>query len=364
MKQILFILFSSLCLFFSCSKDDEKDAPQTRTLIAYLSADNDLWEDALRSIEEMKSGFREGGSKLIVFADIAGEAPCLLEIGSGTATTVRVYPGLNSADAPQMREILEEIIAKYPAESYGLILWSHSSSWLPAGAPLRSFGYDGGSQINIPELAAALPVRFDCILFDACLMGSVEVAYELRKKTGFIVASSMPMLYTGFPYEDILPELLSLRPDLKKVAEGYFNYYQRIMTGMYQSATIAVINTGELEKLAAATRRLIESQPFDKTAFDRTSVQRLDAYAEQYQFDFMDFINKAFPGADKSELAAQLNRTVPYKAHTEKYMDQYAINTFCGLSCYIPLEGREDLNAYYRRLEWYTSPQPPPKEGE
>jgi hypothetical protein len=301
----------------------------------------------------MKAGLREGGARLVVFADIANEAPCLLEIGKNTATTIKTYPGCNSADATQMRKILEEIITIYPSESYGLILWSHGSSWLPAGAQLRSFGYDDGVQMNITELASALPVKFDYILFDACLMGSVEVAYELRQKAGFIVASSLPMLYTGFPYEDILPGLLSPRPDLKGVAEGYFNYYRHIMTGIFQSATISVIDTGELEKLALATRRVMETGT--KTPLDRTSVQRLDAYREQYLFDFMDFINKAFPEANKSELLRQLNKTVLYKAHTEKFMNQFNINTFCGMSCYIPLESREDLNDYYRQLEWFKA---------
>ena len=348
----LYLLFPFLLLFCSCSKAEKEFLP-TRTVIAYIAADNDLWKDALRSIDEMKTAFKEGGAKLIVFAGIAGEEPCLLEIGVNTETTVKVYPdGCNSADAAQMRKILEDIITMYPAESYGLILWSHASSWLPAGAPLRSFGYDDGVQMNIPELAAALPVRFDYILFDACLMGSVEVAYELRQKTDFIVASSLPTLFTGFPYEDILPELLSPRPDLKRVAKGYFDYYQEIMTGIYQSATIAVIDTKEIEKLATATRRIMETQSFDKATFNRASVQRLDSYEEQYVFDFMDFINKSFPEANKNELTGQLDKTVLYKAHTAKYMNQFDIKTFCGLSCYIPLEGREDLNGYYRQLGW------------
>ncbi len=346
------ILFPFLLLFCSCSKEDEKDFQATRTVIAYLAADNDLWEDALRSIEEMKASFREGDSKLVVFADIAGEEPCILEIGSNTATAAGSYPGYNSADPSRMREILQDIIAKYPADSYGLILWSHGSSWLPSDARLRSFGSDNGVQMNIPDLAEALPVRFDYILFDACMMGSVEVAYELRQKAGFIVASSTPMLYTGFPYEQVLPELLSPRPDLRKVAKEYFDYYQQVMTGIYQSATISVINTGEIEALAAATRRIMETQSFDESAFNRTDVQRLDSYQEQYVFDFVDFIYKNYPEADKSELTGQLDKTILYKAHTARFMDQYEIKTFCGLSCYIPLKNRSDLNAYYLQLGW------------
>lgn len=349
MKHLLYTLVL-LLLFSGCVKEHE--STPTRTIIAYLAADNDLWEDALRSIEEMKTGYRETGTKLIVFADIYGESPRLLEIGSNTSTTVKVYPECNSADAAQMREVLEEVTALYPADGYGLILWSHGTSWLPAGAKLRSFGHDNGKQMNVEELAAALPVKFDYILFDACLMGSVEVAYELREKAGFMIASSMPTLYTGFPYEDVLPELLSPSPDLKKVAKGYFDYYEQVMTGMYQSATIAVIDMRELDKLAAATRNLLESRHFNVQSLDRAAIQRLDAYGEQYLFDFLDFIDKAFPETGKTGFIRQLNKTVLYKAHTAQFMSRYDIRTFCGLSCYIPFAGRNDLNDYYKKTDW------------
>jgi len=77
-----------------------------------------------------------------------------------------------------MKQVLNDIIQMYPAQEYGLILWSHGTSWLPAGSSLRSFGEDSGEQMNIPDLAENLPIKFDFILFDACLMVSVEVVYD------------------------------------------------------------------------------------------------------------------------------------------------------------------------------------------
>jgi hypothetical protein len=112
------------------------------------------------------------------------------------------------------------------------------------------------------------------------------------------------------------------------------------------------VNTRELEALAAVTAQTIAGQPFDMTIFDRPSVQRLDVYAEQYTFDFMDFVNKAFPETDKRALTEQLSKAVLYKAHTAGFIGMYDIDTFCGLSCYIPHPFRDDLNGYYRHLNW------------
>ena len=198
MKHFFSYITLCLILFVSCSKDAADDAPPHRTIIVYMAADNDLSEDAWVNISEMQSGFNGKGVNLLVFIDPVDDAPHILQIERGSSKKVKTYPEFNSADAGQMRQVLNDIIGMYPAESYGLVLWSHGTSWLPAGRQLKSFGEDNGQQMNIDALAYALPVRFDFILMDACLMGSVEAAYELRNKTDFIIASPTEIIYMGF----------------------------------------------------------------------------------------------------------------------------------------------------------------------
>ena len=350
---ILLLCFLLVCLT-ACSKDDSVErAPAVRTVIAYMAADNDMWLDALADVEEMQAGFSERGVNLVVFLDPAGAPPSLLRIAPGAKVTVKTYPELNSADASQMRQVLSDAIALYPARSYGLVLWSHATSWMPAGSLLKSFGEDSVRQMNIPELAAALPVHFDFILFDACLMGSVEVACELKDKTDFIVASPTEAISDGFPYDRIALYLLAPEPDLRQVAERYFDFYAQ-QAGASRSASVTLIDAKALDELAAETRRLLSAHPVDLSAFDRSQVQRLDVFGEQYTFDFLDFMDKLLPEADRSALAEQLDRAVLYKAHTAEFLERYEITTFCGLSSYIPHPQRSDLNDYYKKLKWYA----------
>lgn len=355
-KDILITLLFSLA-FISCRHDNEDIVqPVSRTLIVYMAADNDLSADALADIEEMKQGFSETGANLLVFVDLPDEPPFLLKIGQSKETRIKTYPELNSADAGTLAKIIREIIGLYPAEEYGLVLWSHGTSWLPASKPLRAFGIDSsfpktGSGINIPELAEALPVTFDFILMDACLMGSVEVIYELRNKANFVIASSTETIYEGFPYDKIMPELVKPEIHLESVARHYFNYYNKL-NGAYRSAAVSLIDTRELHALAMAMKSLIDNNNLDFSSFDRTSVQRLDVYDEQYHFDFSDFISKAFTDADKSAFERQLNKCVLYRAATPRFIEMFDVNTYCGLSCYIPLGKRTDLNSYYRTLQW------------
>ena len=107
-----------------------------------------------------------------------------------------------------------------------------------------------------------------------------------------------------------------------------------------------------LDALAEVTALVIGSTTFNMANFDRTAVQRLDVYDEQYMFDFLDFTTKAFPQANLIALWEQVNKTVTYKAHTPRFIEEYDINAYCGLSCYIPHPQRSDLNAYYQQLKW------------
>jgi hypothetical protein len=341
-------------VFAACHRDEIPEiVPSGRTIIIYMAADNDLSADAYDDIEEMKEGFSEVGTNLIVFFDSQDELPCILKIKPNSTDEIRTYQEFNSANASQVRQVLNDIIDMYPAENYGLVLWSHGTSWLPANIQLKSFGEDHGTKMNIPDLAEALPVHFDFILFDACLMGSVEVAYELRNKTDYLIASSTETIYKGFPYDEIIPELIKSSINYPAVAQKYFDFYNN-MDGAYRSATISLIDTKELGNLANETAKLISANEIS-VDFDRTNAQRLDIYEEQYTFDFADFINKAFPEANKSAFQAQLNKTVLYKAHTPTFLEEYQIDVYCGLSSYIPVSGRTDLNDYYKTLQWFNA---------
>jgi Clostripain family. len=339
-------------ILFSCEKDESlRPESVNRTVIIYMSADNDLSADALDDIEEMKKGYRDNGIHLVVFADLARESPYLLEMAPDSGKIVKTYPEINSANASQMQEVLNDIVDLYPAHNYGLILWSHGTSWLPSNMPLRSFGRDHGSEMDIPDLSMALPIHFDFILFDACLMGAVEVAYELKDKTDYLIASSMEIIYKGFPYDKVIPELVKPVIDYKSVARHYFDYYDT-MQGAYRSATVSVIETRYLQELAHRLKQLFENNTTSIHPFDRTSVQGMDTYQEQYCFDLADFVDTVFPETDKSLFTDQLNKAVVYKAHTPMFLSEYEIKTYCGLSCYIPHPSREDLNNYYKTLQW------------
>jgi hypothetical protein len=355
MKYSFHILLTVGVILCACTKDSiQEQIIINRTIIVYMAADNDLSGDALADLEEMQRGYTETGANLVVLADVAGEAPYLLRIDETGGQKIKTYPEFNSTDAAKMKSVLDEIIKMYPSNQYSFVLWSHGTSWLPSGVSLRSFGKDSDREMNIVDLAESLPLKFDFILFDACLMGAVEVAYELKDKTDFIIASSTETIYTGFPYDQIVPELLRPTIDFKRIGKSYFDYYNNL-EGAYRSATVSVIETRYLEQLSSRLKALIRENAPDISLLDRSTVQRLDVYEEQYCFDLLDFVQALLPDSEKSKFHEILQQTVIYKAHTPWFLLEYEISAYCGLSCYIPHPQRNDLNSCYKTLGWYEA---------
>lgn len=361
----------------SCCKDYVvgPDKP-TRTVIVYMAADNNLYNFAISNIIDMQTAMGNVNGKLIVYLDPQSSAtpptPRILEIQHSdkrivSSPVVKEYSEQNSASPEVMEQVITDIVAMYPSDSYGLVLWSHGTGWMPKGsyAPLlrspmfgifgdhplvKTFAQDGNNEMEITNLAKHLPVKFDFILFDVCLMGGIEVVYELRHNADYIVASAAEVLALGFPYNEIIPYFFEEKANLVGMAQSFMNYYNSL-SGEYRSATISVTKTYELDSLARITRTLLRNREHIADTLHLNEIQKYDRLSKTVFFDFEDFMEQMCLDRDLSDFKEQLSKTVIYKGHTSKFLNVYDINRSCGLSCYIPLTG-EPLNDAYSKFEW------------
>lgn len=356
----LFLFGTLLLIAGGCRKDEPTPPALPETaIIVYMAADNNLEDYAKNNINQMEQAVTRENQTLLVYLNASGEAPRVLKIvpDSGpeiVSPAVLTYSSQNAADPQVMKQVLEDIRQAYPAASYGLILWSHATSWMPPGSrpTTLAFGDDQGEQMDIRELKNALPGTYDYIVFDACSMASVEVVYELRTKTDYILASPTETIASGMPYHRVIPHFFEGHPGLQKVADKYVEYYQE-QDGLYRSATMSLIDTREMTALAAATKAVLEQAEFSDPDYHRSEVQRLDFDSPPATegYDFLDFFVKNLPSEHFSAVRQQLEKTVLFKLHTSEFIGQ-PIEAFCGLSCYIPHPGDELINNYYRNLEW------------
>lgn len=233
------------------------------------------------------------------------------------------------------------------------------------------FGQDTGENpsgyLDVEQLSEAIPSGvFDWILFDACFMASAETLYALRDKAERIVCSPAEVIADGFPYAEIMTELLRPEPDLRAVCETYYRHYADDPRPAYRSATVSLVETSQLEALAGATANVLSevlaADPEALAGMDLNRLQPLDRYRRHFLFDMGSVVGESearglVPASLAGAWRAQLARTVTYEAHTPTMLG-LSLDACCGLSMYVPYADYADLNEYYRSLEWYRQCYP------
>lgn len=372
-KWILPIL-SVLFLLCACEKDEPVPEPHVsgRTVLVWLAADNDLYPEVTHKLSALAEGFMNASPsdcRLLVYADRRGHYPQLMEIMSdGSQRVLETYPAQNSASPDTFSRLLTHMLEIAPARHYGLIVFSHATGWLPQGAlenpaleaktQSRTVFDDNGAQMTLAELADALPadVRFDYIVFENCFMGGAEVAYALRDKTDRLLASCAEIISPGFQeiYSSSFSKLVASSPDLEGFAADYYNY-RNAKAGNHRSATVSVINTSGMPRLASLAAEIIRgSTPLDEEKLQ--TMQRFNRHDYTLFFDLEEYLCELAPER-AAEIRSAISGAVEYAAATADFMPGYDhgihIARHCGLTVYIPQSRFTALNAAYRETDWY-----------
>ena len=152
--KYIVIFFLSLLSFVACDKE-EVIIPTTapRTVLIYFAGDNSLSGYVSQNLRAIKEGIERDGlnnGNLLIYTDKQNEAPQLFQLKVEADTIRQIVletydSNQNSASTETLTQIIDKVQKEYPADSYGLVLWSHGTGWLPSDiySYLRSFGQDG-----------------------------------------------------------------------------------------------------------------------------------------------------------------------------------------------------------------------------
>ena len=377
------------------------------SLSSYLAAD-------LQELEasEIPSGRYASENVLIIISRIGNnkskETPAVMyrayrdKDGKVVRDTLMRWGGFTPVfGGSTLKDALQLVVDQFPGSHYGIVLSSHATGYLPdgyykdpaayerahGGSPdvfsiggarsrslsretfppipqypaVKSIGqdddYDSSVEMELRTFRDALPCHMDYILFDACLMACVEVAYELRDKVDIIGFSPTEILAEGFDYKLLTSRLLKDEPDPVQVCRDYFNQYSGGSDG---GATISAVNTAHLEKLAGVCRTLFEKYREGMNSVDASSVQRYFRADRHFFYDLRDILVKSGASTEDLQLLdAALEKVLIYKDHTPYFLSvPIENNTYSGLSMYLPSKGSAILDGYYKEnLDWNTATQ-------
>lgn len=417
MKKWLYILL--VIVLAACSNEIPEQQPAKRsgrTVLAYLISNNKAGslDSYLRNnVIDMYTALgnmKESCALLVFYRPYTGDTPLsnptLMSFyadGRGNINNQPVLSGDNltfeavcqiaqkkeytmnsqiATDPAVMKEVFTDMQTVAPSDSYGLILGSHATGWMQGNSvQSKAFGDDSGYNIDIPDLANVLKNSFseklDFLLFDACMMATAEVGYELKEVTSHCIASVMETPVYGFPYNQILPYLYSENVDYSAVCHEFvsFNKTKNLW------GTCAVMDCSQMENLAGTVKtKLSEWQD----ALSSVSMQNVQQYGvnsyKYFSYDVLDFFRELgrksgiVKTADLNEAIASvqsaLNQAVIAKdclSGVDYDFDGLVIDgtRFCGIGMYIPKEVNgyvpdniswNNWNSYYKQsISWYRA---------
>lgn len=385
MKTLPLYLGLIFCLSLAgCRESTSGSRPSepTRTILIYLGGDNDLSNQSTAKLDAIRRGFGDSRQNVLIYHDPSGKAPVLYKLmdvdGEPVAHPLATYSEENSASPEVLNRVLKQVFDSYPAQSGGLLVFSHASGWLPAGAledpnePSKSRSVmndrEAGAEMELADFAAAIPDgAFDFIVFEMCFMTGVEVVYALREKTEYILASSAEILSPGFTsvypssFSHLLNDAVPVSKSLRNFAD---DYYQSVLkkTGNQRSATLSVLRTAPVDRLATLCAEILRhtDQEIDLSAiqhFDRPGSYG-DSPALPRFFDLRDLLSALATAEQLVRLDAILEEMVVWRVATENFMIQqngFEIRTHSGLTVYSEQEAFPYLNDRYHEQDWYLA---------
>ena len=358
----------------SCSNGDSPDGPDVpvtpvgQTVFMFFPWSNSLLSDFRRTVEDMQTVVAQRSMKderVMVFMATSEREAVLFELkkqnGRCLTDTLRRYSDRPFTSRQWLTSLFSEVMTLAPASRYGMVVGCHGLAWVPVqgqrnarkrlgsqerideednlykeeridkeGEPndLMHFEVQGPvttrfiggtypeTQIETTDLADAMAdagLHTEYILFDACYMSSVEVAYELKDVTHYLIASPTEVLSYGFPYITMGKHLLGT-PNYKGIADSFISFYSSYNLPY---GTVAVTDCTQLDALAAIAQQINAAATEQLVP---NGVQIMDGYSPTLFYDLGHLMSLKDAGTVlTAAFAEQLEKTVPYKGHTGQY---------------------------------------------
>ena len=389
-----------------------------RNILFYIATDADaaIDGDTPVKINQIRAGWKPDQGEMLIYVDRRGQEALLLRMNKTLTNgvygldTLTVYGEENSADAAVLSRMIYTLLS-YPADSYGLIFFSHASGWLPAGAlsnprlletnqqyverlnpnevGLRSMVIDNGGgtrhEMEYYDFAAAIPDnKLDFIILEACLMADVMSMYELRNKAKYVLVSTAEIVSPGFThiYKNEIMRLYDTKDSVLSVVSGFAQAYHDYViqypeNNVYCSSTLGIIKMSEMQNLATTVKEALNGVKLSESTLTVSDIQRFDRFklisngklGYRY-FDLDHVIENLATSSQYAAFRAQMDNTVVWKANTKRFLlgnygngtpnyaeyDGFFIERHSGLSTYIQQSVfQEALNSVYENSSWYQA---------
>jgi hypothetical protein len=282
----------------------------------------------------------------------------------------RIDQHTNNGDKKEFSRFLNWGAAAFPAERYAVIISAHGSGIISvlggSAAPKRSIAYDDHpydflSAIEyksaFAELKSKIGKNIDIIAFDSCIMGMLEVAYQLKDCADYFVASEAVALERDTAlFSNKFSALADKNP--LAVAKALVDSYVDSTKIAGQSVTMSVVDLSKVSyaascmnaiaspwlsqtmnssEAAAFVNAIYKSQRFGPAPYNESAATLLYDFSTSY-IDLFDLAGMISLNAGAGNLKNQADALLAFKNQLIAY--NRAIGIYypraAGLTIFVP----------------------------
>lgn len=207
----LFLFLTFITLLFGKSK---------WTIILYFACDNDLSNAGYEEIRKLTDLGYNKKVKTIILIDNAfndtSPFPKIYELNNGNIELKRKLPEANIADINFFSDFLRFVKENYESENYFLIFYSHGSGWYQSLK--NAFLYDETNQSSLSVVNGGLKEfqkkakeilnkKIKIVGFDVCLMGMIEIAFEIFDDCDYLFSSPSILPISAWDYKSLIKKI-------------------------------------------------------------------------------------------------------------------------------------------------------------
>jgi clostripain len=318
MRNLVFSLLAIFVITGLLATPANATTKKPWTFMVFLNADNNLEGAGIKDFNEMEQTGSNSNMNVIVQMDRCSG----YDYSNGNWTDTRRYyvtkdndmrtihskllqdmGELNMGDPNVLVNFVKFCADNYPAEHYALVVWNHGGGWKHRNKAqmkvFRGVSYDStdNDHITMPEMKSAmnsvasyLGQKLDVLDYDACLMGMVEVAYQIKDTVGYLAGSEETEPGDGNPYDLILPTI-NANTTGAELATIIAKAYQQSYESGYSSTTKAADDLSQMNNVGEAINAVATLMKDNMSTLKPSITSALNNAQKFYDKDYVDFVS-------------------------------------------------------------------------
>jgi len=295
------------------------------TVLYYIDGKNNLASMALHSLSSLTKVGSDENVNLVAQVAVPEKDVERGLVEKPATKTKEFFPGsevigkVDMGDPETLYKFLKWGMERYPAKHYAVVLWDH-------GAGFKGSMTDDETKhlIDNKELADVLErikkninKKVDVINFNACLMGQAEVAYELKDKAKYMVASEEVEAGLRIP----IPGLFGTVPQHKVVED--------LQKGIKEKGEITPEELAKLYVFEAKSQFGAQMFTPTQSAIDLSKMDKVKDAADKLSKALLDKIKEdpSFVDVVRKDIS-KTQRFLNYDLFAEPYIDYRDVGDF------------------------------------